>query len=365
MLHQVLIIPSSSPEDPREGEGEADTQLHDPPPPYPSRERRRRRLTVSRTGASASEDAPPHAALPQPWATYEDEEATETTPFLSPGSSRRTQTRTGRPRSYSHTSTLSAAPSLARTVLSLFDTAADTKPVPTTITKTRAGTVLHLMMDKHPCPPSAYEMPTKTIYQSILSLSSWRRYFRPLVRMPYYRALFHLLVLNFPYALVAWVYLFVFTVTGTTLLVALPLGALLCFFNLLGARAFARGELALQTTFHTPLSYPPSTPPRPIFTRLREPTAAELENGIRGLVWERSFYKNSWAMFTDPTSYQSLFYFLVIKPAITIIFSLLLLVFVVPAMVLILPAPAALRATRRLGRWQGNVAVEGLYLAVR
>ena len=34
-------------------------------------------------------------------------------------------------------------------------------------------------------------------------------------------------------------------------------------------------------------------------------------------------------------------------------------------MILILPAPAALRAVRRLGIWQANVAVEGLYLAVR
>lgn len=31
--------------------------------------------------------------------------------------------------------------------------------------------------------------------------------------------------------------------TGTTLLVALPLGALLCFFNLLGVRTFSRGEV--------------------------------------------------------------------------------------------------------------------------
>lgn len=69
--------------------------------------------------------------------------------------------------------------------------------------------------------------------------------------------------------------------------------------------------------------------------------------------------------FTDPTSYQALFYFLVIKPSITLIFSLLLLIFIVPALVLVLPAPAALRAVRRLGAWQANIAIEGLYLAVR
>lgn len=66
--------------------------------------------------------------------------------------------------------------------------------------------------------------------------------------------------------------------------------------------------------------------------------------------------------FTDPTSYQALFYFLVIKPGITILLSLLLIVLVPVAFVLILPAPAMLRLVRRLGIWQANVAVDGLYL---
>jgi hypothetical protein len=89
---------------------------------------------------------------------------------------------------------------------------------------------------------------------------------------------------------------------GTTLLMALPLGAFLCFFNLLGARAFSRGELAIQFYFHKPLSYPPPFPPRPIFTRYRERdlTPAELEQGVmtrpRTLVRETSFYKNTYAM---------------------------------------------------------------------
>lgn len=69
--------------------------------------------------------------------------------------------------------------------------------------------------------------------------------------------------------------------------------------------------------------------------------------------------------FTDPTSYQALFYFLVIKPSITLIFSLALVAIALPAMLLVLPAPAALRAVRRLGVWQANIAVEGLYMAVR
>jgi len=199
---------------------------------------------------------------------------------------------------------------------------------------------------------------------------AWKRYFRPLSRKSYYAALFHLTVVNFPYALAAWVYLFIFTVTGTTLLIVLPLGAVLCFFDLLGARVFSRGELALQTHFHSPLLvYPTPYPPQPIFTRYREPTTIELETGRLsltrgGMVRERSFYKNTYAMFTDSTSYQALFYFLVIKPAITLLISLGLVVVGLPLIILILPAPAAFRAIRKIGIWQANVAIEGLYFAV-
>ena len=42
-----------------------------------------------------------------------------------------------------------------------------------------------------------------------------------------------------------------------------------------------------------------------------------------------------------------------------------LVVFGIPALVLVLPAPAMLRVVRRLGVWQANIAVEGLYLGVR
>ncbi|OBZ70573.1 hypothetical protein A0H81_09278 [Grifola frondosa] len=61
-------------------------------------------------------------------------------------------------------------------------------------------------------------------------------------------------------------------------------------------------------------------------------------------------------MFTDPTSYQALFYFLVIKPGITLLLSLALVALVPVATVLVLPAPAVLRLARRLGVWQANVA---------
>lgn len=69
--------------------------------------------------------------------------------------------------------------------------------------------------------------------------------------------------------------------------------------------------------------------------------------------------------FTDPTSYQAVFYFLVIKPGITLVLFLLLVVIVPISFVTVLPAPAVLRLVRRLGIWQANIAVEGLCLAVR
>jgi len=189
----------------------------------------------------------------------------------------------------------------------------------------------------------------------------WKSYFRPIGRRAYWAALLHLLVFNFPFALFAWIYLFVFTLLGTILLVALPLGAVLCFFDLLGARVLARGEVALQSTFHGPLAYSLEGHVYPIFTRLRIPTPEEVEAGL-GSRHERSFYRNSFSMFTDPTSYQALFYLLVIKPGITILLSLLLIVVVPVSFALIVPAPAMLRLVRRLGIWQANVAVEGLYL---
>ena len=148
---------------------------------------------------------------------------------------------------------------------------------------------------------------------------------------------------------------------------ALPLGAVLCFIDLFGARLLARGELALQTTFHGPLSYPLPQPPLPIFTRTRPPTPAQLEAGVpaSAVVKETSFYRNAYAMFTDPTSYQALFYFLVIKPGITVLMFLFFLVVVPIATVLVIPLPAVLRLARSMGIWQANVAVEGLYFAAR
>ncbi|KAF5376276.1 hypothetical protein D9615_008514 [Tricholomella constricta] len=350
----------------------------DPPPPYPSRERRRasrvqrhaQRIQTSPHTQFSSADSysdqeaqlsPQLLLTPGPFSdTHEEGDVAEPAPFLATSHTRRL---VGRPRSLSHTSTASAAPLLAHTVLSLFRTDDECDFAD----DLEGGNQIYLPLSSDE--EQAHQADSSRRREGgFFSAAAWGRYFRPLSRKAYYRSLFHLAVINFPYALAAWLYLFVFTVAGTTLLMALPLGAILCFFDLIGARAFARGELALQSRFHHPLSYPAPYPPRPIFIRRREATSAEVEAGIAAagdLVRERSFYKNAYAMFTDPTSYQALFYFLVIKPSITIVFSLVLIIFVLPALVLVLPAPAALRAVRRLGIWQANVAIEGLYLAVR
>lgn len=49
-------------------------------------------------------------------------------------------------------------------------------------------------------------------------------YFAPLSQKRYWKSLFHLLVLNFPFALAAWLSLFVGVLVGTSLLLTLPLG---------------------------------------------------------------------------------------------------------------------------------------------
>ena len=58
-------------------------------------------------------------------------------------------------------------------------------------------------------------------------------------------------------------------------------------------------QLYLQWLFHRPLNYPAPYPARPIFTRVRPPTASEVEAGLAAhdsLVPERSFYKNTYSM---------------------------------------------------------------------
>ncbi|PCH35975.1 hypothetical protein WOLCODRAFT_126472 [Wolfiporia cocos MD-104 SS10] len=391
-----IVILSTSPPD------------HDPPPPYPSQERRtraqrsgRRRRTLDlnqeetqnashvlsiAAGGGSEYEAFSGSMQHSPYSEDHNADASETTPLLAPSPRSTPRLPLGqvtRQRTLSLTSTVrstnSIAPSLAQTVLSAFNPEQDDDLDPHCGGEPRDDDGESDGEGPLDSPPLRHHGNLDVQQRAFVAeLSSrgfarqrstpWhiklRKYFRPMGKLAYYSSLFHLLVLNFPYALLAWVYLFVFTVAGTTTLMALPLGAVLCFLDLIGARIITRGELVLQVTFHGPLAYPISNPPLPIFVRRRPPTAAEIEDGLDYVV-ETSFYRNAYAMFTDPTSYQALFYFLVIKPGITIIFGLLLLILVPISFVLVWPAPATLRLARRLGIWQANIAVEGLCLTVR
>ncbi|KAG7098100.1 hypothetical protein E1B28_000074 [Marasmius oreades] len=376
--------------------------ISDPPPPYPSPRRTRR--VNNRSQSSPNTPEPVHLQVPSSESAHEPVE--ETTPLLGSNNTGTVGRRRGtRPRSGSHTgsvfSSVSVAPSLSQTVTSLFQTEYDsdyggedagdegdsTDEAPEGRTRTHEGhqyTPLPTTNNGQFTVQDEDEVQEGHRSKSLscwknhwfLSKPFWRRYYHPFTRKPYYHAFIHLAVINFPFALLAWIYLFVFTLTGTALLITLPIGALLCFLNAIGARTFARGELYLQTKFHKPSLhlYPalnsdsPYPHPYPLFIRLRPPTAAEIESGLasRGdLLPENSFYRNSYAMFADPTTYQSLFYFLVIKPAITLGLSLLIVIVFVPMIVLGLvtgglTVPPAMRAVRRLGRWQAGVAIDGL-----
>lgn len=155
--------------------------LSDPPPPYPTRERRARAGTTRsmRRLAQISSDS----SLTAPAYTDHDtvsptENDTEETPLLSP---RRRQ------RTISH-STVASTHSLAHTVFSLFQTEAEGAELPPSVG----------------LPPSQTAL-DKTVMHRL------RRYFRPMRKGTYYKALFHLMVINFPFALLAFVLLFVGT----------------------------------------------------------------------------------------------------------------------------------------------------------
>lgn len=240
------------------------TTPHDPPPPYPSarrpRQNRRRRTPLDGTEHSHSQIpsdeydfTPTHtvhrsAQLRPPFQCHDgpdDVDPTETTPLLGPtrdqviSSSPRSQTALPpgiihRRRTLSLTSTLrsnvSLAPSFAHTVFSAFHPERDADIDP----ECRADfgedeDHEHEELGPESDSPAArdYDQQQRTLaadlsgyahrsthrtqYQQLSLLQRWRMYFRPFGRRSYYSAAFHLVVLNFPYALVAWLFIFVFT----------------------------------------------------------------------------------------------------------------------------------------------------------
>ncbi|KAG8880773.1 hypothetical protein FRB97_000438 [Tulasnella sp. 331] len=209
--------------------------------------------------------------------------------------------------------------------------------------------------------------------QPSLSLSQGTpQYFQPLVQKQYWLAAFHLGVINFPFALVAWVYLFVGTLVGTTLLLLLPFGALIWWMTLIGARAFTRWELKLQDRFHlhqdsVSNTTVPYTHQASLRLQLQSPLLlpSSLEAGLPAdgqapPAYEPSFLQTTYAMFFDPVSYQPLFYFIVIKGATTLLLTPIIIAIVPVSLVLFFPAPFVLRTVRRVGLWQADLAMEGL-----
>lgn len=202
--------------------------LADPPPPYPTPGRRQRQprshrarvhaaqLVTQHSQQSSTESQSDYEAPLSPYAPSvvftDDEDAismsrgggiagrtagptSENTLFLSLPNSRRQ----GRPRSFSMSSTTSAAESLAHTVMSLFQTEDDVCYGDGNI-RLEPDEDTSILSSRRP--------------SGLFSGDTWRRYFRPMGRKAFYRPLVHLAFINFPYALAAWVYLFIFTVVS-------------------------------------------------------------------------------------------------------------------------------------------------------
>ena len=237
---------------------------NEPPPPYPTTDRRTRQGRGRTTPRSPRHDQGPsqdsdyevvgggtparqfiavtgvaHHAFPAS-SGGDDHEADENTPLLSsvlshprnisrrqggpaPGIDGHTRTRTA---SHSSTiySTVSGSPSLAQTLFSAFqpDLDSDIDAVDDELSVEQRGRLSsrgqtmsgrEVEHDEGECLPNEEERlqaPTGDWKTRL------RKYFRPMGRRAYYSAVFHLLVLNFPFALASWVYLFVFTLVRST-----------------------------------------------------------------------------------------------------------------------------------------------------
>ncbi|OWT39200.1 hypothetical protein C362_02790 [Cryptococcus neoformans Bt1] len=220
----------------------------------------------------------------------------------------------------------------------------------------------------------------------------WKRFWRPVGKGEYWASVFHLVFLNFPLALLVWPPLVVGTLAGTALLITLPIGAVVWWITLFIARSAARLETIMQTYYHPLPSFklPPYHPifhlplaPSPLPTPLPSPTSVpsspshlhchhstnsthslhDEENPTTPIPtqqWDKRFTKCSYAMFLDHYSYSSLSYFLLIKPVITLFSTIVIVVVLVLGGVSVVGLPMALRAIKRWGRWQAEVAMENL-----
>ena len=221
------------------------TPPSEPPPPYPSRERRQRTVRSTRrrrtltSGAipetqdhlqipSTSSEGYPDYEVTSPFPIVEGTEhvpyeATEHTPLLGSTSPRLPPGGIGRRQrtlSLSSTvhSTTSFAPSLAHTLISAFhpDRDCDLDPEEAEHLDTDSDGIFDSPTLRGP-PEEQQRLFAAELAGGQRSEGGarrrgrWSRYFRPMVKKPYYAALCHLLLINFPYALAAWIYLFVLT----------------------------------------------------------------------------------------------------------------------------------------------------------
>jgi hypothetical protein len=173
----------------------------DPPPPYPSRERRHRRRRTAVEASCVDSDDPTYLGT-----AHAPSHLDETTPLLGVSSPTR------RPRTMSLSSAASISPSLAQTVVSAFrmDLDSDGEEGEDGEETSHSPLAVGTLPDDH-----LSRAPGLTRHRARGCHSRWRNYFRPMGRRAYWSALLHLLVINFPYALFAWLYLFVFTLVST------------------------------------------------------------------------------------------------------------------------------------------------------
>jgi hypothetical protein len=196
---EIAIVPSS-------------VTINDPPPPYPSRERRTRR-TRRHAHSHNVEMEPDPEGFPEDAAATE---AGETAPLLE--AMPRVAVR--RQRTVSQSTGASVSPSLAQTVVSAFRIELDSdldydgegeerveeEWGEVEGEESRRGRRAQLVVDGEHMERLGGSRRRRTGYRAKL-----RRYWHPVMRRAYWAALFHLVVLNFPYALIAAVFLFVFT----------------------------------------------------------------------------------------------------------------------------------------------------------
>lgn len=194
----------------------------EPPPPYttsPHRSRRSRRPGTRIPSDSAADCEVPTRTHPPQRVRHgalepdvsDDDPTTENTPLLSSQLLRRRQ------RTVSHSSiarsNVSGSPSFARILISAFQPELDSD-IDSNLASPAQDERRHLSRRQEVSESSAEAERLDRDVERLGVGSKVKRYFRPMGRKAYYSAVFHLLVVNFPFALLAWVYLFVFTLVG-------------------------------------------------------------------------------------------------------------------------------------------------------